>query len=148
MCVGAIVNARVDAVVYGAAEPKFGAVRSLLDVNALALNHRFEASAGVLEDECRSLMVEFFRSRGARCPERAGPRALGDRALAVPGWTPCSAWAKMRVCPTRRGARVVESGGLENRCALTGTVGSNPTLSAMSGNERSGISPPERCESG
>ena len=50
MCVGAIVNARVDAVVYGAAEPKFGAVRSLLDVNALALNHRFEATAGVLED--------------------------------------------------------------------------------------------------
>jgi len=63
MCVGAIVNARVDTVVYGAAEPKFGAVRSLLDVGALALNHRFEVIQGVLEEECRSLMVEFFKSR-------------------------------------------------------------------------------------
>jgi tRNA(adenine34) deaminase len=68
MCVGAIVIARVDSVVYGAAEPKFGAVRSLLDVNALAVNHRFEAVAGVLEDECRSLMVEFFRSRRGTLP--------------------------------------------------------------------------------
>ena len=68
MCVGAIVNARVDSVVYGAAEPKFGAVRSLLDVNALALNHRFEAAAGVLEAECRSLMVEFFKIRRGTMP--------------------------------------------------------------------------------
>lgn len=63
MCVGAVVNARVDTVVYGAAEPKFGAVRSLLDVGVLALNHSFEAVSGLLEDECRALMVEFFRSR-------------------------------------------------------------------------------------
>lgn len=63
MCVGALVNARVERLVYGAAEPKFGAVRSLLDVTALATNHRFDVVAGVLEEECRELMVGFFRDR-------------------------------------------------------------------------------------
>jgi tRNA(adenine34) deaminase len=63
MCVGALLLARVDRVVYGAPEPKFGAVRSLLDASALGANHRFEAVAGVLEDECRTLLVDFFRAR-------------------------------------------------------------------------------------
>ncbi len=63
MCVGALVNARVERLVYGVAEPKFGAVRSLIDVSQLALNHRFEVVAGVLEAECRELMVGFFRDR-------------------------------------------------------------------------------------
>jgi tRNA(adenine34) deaminase len=66
MCVGALVAARVDRVVYGAAEPKFGAVRSLLDLDALALNHRFEAVAGVREGDCRSLLVRFFKARRER----------------------------------------------------------------------------------
>lgn len=68
MCVGAMVNARVGSVVYGADEPKFGAVRSLLDLSTLALNHRFEVTAGLLEDECRALMQEFFRSRRGTLP--------------------------------------------------------------------------------
>jgi tRNA(adenine34) deaminase len=63
MCVGAIVHARVGTVVYGVADPKGGAVRSLLDPNALPLNHRFAAVEGVLADECRSLVQEFFRTR-------------------------------------------------------------------------------------
>jgi tRNA(adenine34) deaminase len=63
MCVGAIVNARVARVVYGASEPKFGAVESLLDARSLAANHRFEAEGGVLGDECRELMQDFFRSK-------------------------------------------------------------------------------------
>jgi tRNA(adenine34) deaminase len=63
MCVGAALNARVRRVVYGADEPKFGAVRSLLRVEDLRLNHRFEVVAGVLEEECRALLVEFFRTR-------------------------------------------------------------------------------------
>lgn len=63
MCVGAIVHARIDSVVYGAADPKGGAVRSLLDPNALPLNHRFEAVEGVLADECRQVLQEFFRDR-------------------------------------------------------------------------------------
>jgi tRNA(Arg) A34 adenosine deaminase TadA len=38
-------------------------VRSLLDVGTLAVNHRFEVVSGVLEDECRTLLVDFFRDR-------------------------------------------------------------------------------------
>jgi tRNA(adenine34) deaminase len=66
MCVGALVNARVATVVYGAAEPKWGALVSLVDVSALRLNHRFEVVGGVLEAECRQLLVDFFRSRRGR----------------------------------------------------------------------------------
>ncbi len=63
MCVGAIVHARVATVVYGVADPKGGAVRSLLDPNALPLNHRFEAVEGVLAEECREVLQAFFRAR-------------------------------------------------------------------------------------
>jgi len=61
MCVGALVNARVATVVFGAAEPKFGAVRSLMNAQALATNHRFAVVEGILEDDCRRLVREFFR---------------------------------------------------------------------------------------
>jgi tRNA(adenine34) deaminase len=63
MCVGALLNARVATVVYGAAEPKWGAVESILRIETLAANHRFEVVSGVLADDCRALMVDFFRSR-------------------------------------------------------------------------------------
>jgi tRNA(adenine34) deaminase len=63
MCVGALVNARVARLVYGAPEPKFGAVASLLELDALPLNHRVEVLAGVREEDGRRLLVEFFRSR-------------------------------------------------------------------------------------
>jgi tRNA(adenine34) deaminase len=63
MCVGALVLARVSSVVYGAAEPKSGAVTSLLRVAELPLNHRFEVIAGVLESECRTIIVDFFKFR-------------------------------------------------------------------------------------
>jgi tRNA(adenine34) deaminase len=63
MCVGAIVHARVATVVFGAADPKGGAVRSLLDPATLPLNHRFEVIEGVLAEESRELLQEFFRSR-------------------------------------------------------------------------------------
>jgi tRNA(adenine34) deaminase len=63
MCVGALVNARVARVVYGALEPKFGALRSLVRFEELAVNHRFEIVGGVLEGECASLVQAFFRSR-------------------------------------------------------------------------------------
>jgi tRNA(adenine34) deaminase len=66
MCVGALVNARVATVVYGAAEPKWGALASLLDVSQLRLNHRFLIVPGVLEAECRALLVKFFKSRRGR----------------------------------------------------------------------------------
>jgi tRNA(adenine34) deaminase len=66
MCVGAAFNARIDRLVYGADEPKFGAVRSVMRAEELRLNHRFEVVSGVREEQCRALMVEFFRTRRSR----------------------------------------------------------------------------------
>jgi tRNA(adenine34) deaminase len=64
MCVGAMVHARVAMVVYGASEPKAGAVASAMAVlGHPALNHRVDVIAGVLEDECRAVMQRFFKSR-------------------------------------------------------------------------------------
>jgi tRNA(adenine34) deaminase len=62
MCVGAMVHARVREVVYGAAEPKSGALASTMKaLESPGLNHRFTITAGVLEDQCRSIIQEFFR---------------------------------------------------------------------------------------
>ncbi len=63
MCVGAIVHARVGTLVYGVRDPKGGAVRSLLDPGTLPLNHRFEVVEGVLAEDCRALLQEFFKAR-------------------------------------------------------------------------------------
>jgi tRNA(adenine34) deaminase len=64
MCVGAIVHARIGTLVYGAAEPKSGAVVSAVRGGELpGLNHRFEIVGGVREDACRELMQTFFRNR-------------------------------------------------------------------------------------
>jgi tRNA(adenine34) deaminase len=64
MCVGALVHARVGTLVYGAAEPRTGAIVSTVAGGALpGHNHRFEVVAGVREAECRELMQQFFRTR-------------------------------------------------------------------------------------
>ena len=64
MCAGAIVNSRLDRIVYGCDDPKGGAVRSLFQiVDNPALNHRVEVTAGVRADECAAIMRDFFRSR-------------------------------------------------------------------------------------
>jgi tRNA(adenine34) deaminase len=64
MCVGASLHARIATLVYGAAEPKSGAVSSTVRGGDLAgHNHRFEVVAGVREEECRSLLQTFFRLR-------------------------------------------------------------------------------------
>lgn len=64
MCVGAFVHARIGTVVYGAAEPRTGALTSTVRAAELpGHNHRFEVVAGVREDECRELMQAFFRLR-------------------------------------------------------------------------------------
>jgi tRNA(adenine34) deaminase len=65
MCVGAIVHARIATVVFGVPDAKGGAVRTLLDPASLPLNHRFAVVEGVLADECRALMQDFFRRRRA-----------------------------------------------------------------------------------
>ena len=63
MCVGALVHARVGTLVYGADEPKFGAVRSLVDLAGVRVNHQVAVVPGVLADEARDLLVSFFRER-------------------------------------------------------------------------------------
>jgi tRNA(adenine34) deaminase len=65
MCVGALVHARVAEVVYGAPEPKGGALCSVLRIEDVPTNHRFKITGGVLEAECRELLVEFFKDRRA-----------------------------------------------------------------------------------
>ena len=64
MCVGALVHARVREVVYGAPEPKTGAlVSTMKGLDMPGLNHRFAVTSGVLEDECRAIIQEFFRDK-------------------------------------------------------------------------------------
>ena len=64
MCVGALVQARVREVVYGAAEPKSGALVSTIRAHeAPGLNHRFAVTGGILEVECRDLIQQFFRAK-------------------------------------------------------------------------------------
>ena len=66
MCVGALVHARIGTLVYGAPEPKSGALVSTVRGGELpGHNHRFEVVSGVREEECRALMQAFFRDRRA-----------------------------------------------------------------------------------
>jgi len=66
MCVGALVHARIGTLVYGAAEPKTGAVSSTVRGGELpGHNHRFEVIGGVSEAECLDLLQTFFRERRA-----------------------------------------------------------------------------------
>jgi len=76
MCVGALVHARVGEVVYGAAEPKTGAlVSTVRALDTPGLNHRFAVTGGVLEGRCRELIQAFFREK-----RRAGPAAAAADA--------------------------------------------------------------------
>jgi tRNA(adenine34) deaminase len=64
MCAGAIVQARIPLLVYGAADPKAGAVHSLFQLTSDArLNHRCEVVEGVLAAPCGAILTEFFRQR-------------------------------------------------------------------------------------
>ena len=64
MCVGAMIHARVDTVVFGAREPKAGALLSNLHLHQQDhYNHRFKVVEGVREHECSVLMSDFFKSR-------------------------------------------------------------------------------------
>jgi tRNA(adenine34) deaminase len=64
MCAGALVHARIHRLVYGADDPKAGAVHSVMQVlNHPRLNHRIEVLGGVLAGRCAELLQEFFRTR-------------------------------------------------------------------------------------
>ena len=64
MCAGLMHQARIDRCVYGASDQKAGALGTLYSVNSdERLNHTFEATSGVLEEECAALLKEFFKSK-------------------------------------------------------------------------------------
>jgi tRNA(adenine34) deaminase len=64
MCVGAMVHARIGTLIYGADEPKTGAVRSTMNLlDDPSWNHRIRVVTGLMEDECRGLLQEFFREK-------------------------------------------------------------------------------------
>jgi tRNA(adenine34) deaminase len=64
MCAGAMTHARLARLIYGAADPKAGAVASVLEVlNHPKLNHKMSVTAGVLADDCGTILKEFFRAR-------------------------------------------------------------------------------------
>ena len=64
MCVGAVVQARLARVVFGAYDPKAGALGSAIDLSdSKAFNHRFEVQGGVLAEECGTVLERFFENR-------------------------------------------------------------------------------------
>ena len=62
MCAGAILNARIPRVVYGASDSKFGAVRSVCGLFDMRFNHHPKVEAGIMEEEAAALMTEFFQN--------------------------------------------------------------------------------------
>ncbi len=74
MCAGALVMARVDRLVYGCDDPKAGACKSLYNiVQDERLNHRLEVTSGILEDQCREQLQEFFARRRQENSNRNKP---------------------------------------------------------------------------
>ena len=79
MCAGAILNSRISRLVFGASEPRTGAAGSVLDVFAnQEINHQTEVSGGVLADDCRQLLQQFFK------PKRVNMNPLREDALRPP----------------------------------------------------------------
>ena len=63
MCAGAIINARIDRVVYGTHDIRFGAFGSLIDIPKVPLNHKVEVTSGILVDECREILSNYFKAK-------------------------------------------------------------------------------------
>ena len=64
MCMGAIIQARVDTLIFGAYDPRSGAAGSAFDLSdSSKLNHKIKVIGGVMENQCKGLMQDFFRSR-------------------------------------------------------------------------------------
>lgn len=61
MCAGAILNARLRRVVYGASDQKYGAVRSVCNLFSMDFNHHPQVESGIAEEKCAALMTEFFQ---------------------------------------------------------------------------------------
>lgn len=61
MCTGAMINARIRRVVFGASDPKAGCLGSVTDLNQLPFNHHLQVCGGVLAEECGQILSDFFR---------------------------------------------------------------------------------------
>lgn len=72
MCAGAIINARIDRVVQGTADPKAGSCGSVVDLFSLPYNHKPVVTAGVLEEACKKQLQDFFRELRNRLRPRGG----------------------------------------------------------------------------
>ena len=86
MCAGLMVNSRIDRCVFGAPDPKGGAVGTLYDVSHDArLNHEFEVEGGVLGDECAEVLRVFFKRRRAEAKAaKLAARTAQESAVALP----------------------------------------------------------------
>ena len=63
MCAGALINSRIDRVVYGASDLLAGCCGSVINFNSYPFNHAFSLECGVCEEECRALLQDFFKKR-------------------------------------------------------------------------------------
>jgi len=63
MCAGALVLSRIDKVIFGATDPKTGALGSKIDINTLKLNHKIKVKRGVLEKDCARILKAFFKEK-------------------------------------------------------------------------------------
>ena len=78
MCAGAIINARIPRVVYGASDSKFGAVRSVCSLFDMRFNHHPKVEAGIMEEECAGILKDFFRQLRLTLPNRKKWRRPGN----------------------------------------------------------------------
>ena len=63
MCAGALINSRIDRVVFGAYDMQAGCCGSVINFNAYPFNHAFKIVGGVLEEECREVLTNFFKNK-------------------------------------------------------------------------------------
>ena len=63
MCAGALINSRIDRVVFGASDALAGCCGSVINFNSYPFNHAFALTSGVCENECRALLRDFFRNK-------------------------------------------------------------------------------------
>ena len=71
MCAGAIINARIPRVVYGARDPKAGSCSSVIDLFSLPYNHKPQVEQGLLEDKCSAVLSQFFKDLRERRKQKS-----------------------------------------------------------------------------
>ena len=80
MCAGAIINARIPRVVYGASDAKAGSCGSVCNLFDMAYNHHPRVESGLMEEECAGILKDFFRELRVRLPKRGKwkPKSPGE----------------------------------------------------------------------